>query len=334
MEVSLSAVTSLTIPGFFDLQVNGFAGVDFNTQGLDQEQIAVAANAMMKTGVTRFLPTFITSSLEHFSACVKPWLQCQQPAVAGFHIEGPYINSDDGPRGAHPREFVSTPSIDDFDRRQDAADGRIRLVTLAPEIPGALALIEHVVARGVRVSIGHSSSSRQHIRNAVLAGATLTTHLGNATPRNIDRYDNVIWQQLACDELSAGLIVDGHHLDPDTVKVMIRAKTASRCILVTDAMAAAGQPPGQYSLGDIAVTLDANGRAFRKADGRLAGSALTMNKAVALATRYAGVSLEQAAAMASWQPAKSVGEVPSGTLDVAWNPEMPELQILRVHKEP
>jgi len=327
-------VTSLTIPGFFDLQVNGFGGVDFNTRGLAQEQIAVSVNAMAKTGVTRCLPTFITSSLDHFSACVKPWLEFQDPAVAGFHIEGPYINPQDGPRGAHPRAFVAAPSIEDFDRRQDAAGGRIRLITLAPEIPGSLALIEHVVARGVRVSIGHSDAGREQIKSAVLAGATLTTHLGNATARTIQRYDNVIWQQLACDELCAGLIVDGHHLDPDTVKVMIRAKTPERSILVTDAMAAAGQPPGHYSLGDIDVTLDTTGRAFREADGRLAGSALTMNKAVALATKFAGITFEQAIAMASWQPARSVGELPSGSLDVLWNPELPDLQIVRVHQEP
>jgi N-acetylglucosamine-6-phosphate deacetylase len=327
-------VTKLTIPGFFDLQVNGFGGVDFNTQGLSQEQLAIAVSAMGKTGVTRCLPTFITSSLEHFCACVKPWLHFGSPAVAGFHIEGPYINPEDGPRGAHPREFVSGPATDDFDRRQDAAAGRIRLITLAPEMPGAIELIEHVVARGVRVSIGHSNAGREQIKNAVSAGATLTTHLGNATPRTIQRYDNVIWQQLACDELSAGLIVDGHHLDPDTVKVMIRAKTAGRSILVTDAMAAAGQCPGHYSLGNIDVTLDSTGRAFREADGRLAGSALTMNKAVALATKFAGVSFEQAVAMASWQPARSLGELPSGTLDVIWNPEAPDLQILRVHQQP
>jgi N-acetylglucosamine-6-phosphate deacetylase len=327
-------VNSLTIPGFFDLQVNGFGGVDFNTQGLAKDQLAHAINVMAATGVTRCLPTFITSSLEHFSACVKPWLQFQSPAVAGFHIEGPYINPEDGPRGAHPREFVAAPSNDDFDRRQDTAEGRIRLITLAPEIPGALELIGHVVERGVRVSIGHSNAGREQIKNAVSAGATLTTHLGNATPRTIQRYDNVIWQQLACDDLSAGLIVDGHHLDPDSVKVMIRAKTPERSILVTDAMAAAGQPPGHYSLGDIAVTLDAAGRAFREADGRLAGSALTMNKAVALATKFAGVTFEQAVAMASWQPARSMGEAPAGTLDVVWNPEVPHLEIKSVHQEP
>lgn len=320
---------ALTFPGFFDLQVNGFAGVDFNSAGLAQEQLAHAVAAMATTGVTRFLPTFITSSAEHFAQCVKPWLQFSSDAVAGFHIEGPYISGDDGPRGAHPVEFVRPPSIDDFRRRQDAALGRIRLMTLAPELPGAIALIEHAVAQGVRVSIGHSGAGRADIRNAVASGATLTTHLGNATGRTLQRYDNVIWQQLACDELSAGLIVDGHHLDADTVKVFVRSKTPERSILVTDAMAAAGQPPGQYTLGDIAVTLDDNGRAYRAHDGRLAGSALTMNKAVALVTRFAGVSLTEAVAMASWLPAKSVGEQPLGTIDVLWDPHTPALQIVR-----
>ena len=315
-----------TIPGFFDLQVNGFGGVDFNTPGLRQDQLTEAVAKIEATGVTRFLPTFITSSLDHFTACVKPWLDCQSLAVAGFHIEGPYINADDGPRGAHPQAHVIPPSIGDFDRRQDAAEGRIRLMTVAPEIPGALALIEHAVRANVRVSIGHSSANRQQIRDAVSAGATLTTHLGNATGRTMPRYDNVIWQQLACDDLAAGIIVDGHHLDADTVKVMVRAKTPARTILVTDAMAAAGQDPGHYTLGDIAVTLDENGRVYRE-DGRLAGSALTMNRAVALVTKFAGVSFDEAVAMASWVPAQSLGELPAGTIEVGWDPIVPALHI-------
>lgn len=328
---SEGAVHAASIPGFFDLQVNGFAGVDFNSPGLSSESLVHAASAMSATGVTRFLPTFITCTVEHLAACAKPWLQTPLAAVAGFHLEGPYINGNDGPRGAHPQAFVQAPSIDDFKRRQEAAAGLVRLLTLAPEVPGALPLIEHAVAQGVAVAIGHSNANGQQVRDAVGAGATLTTHLGNATARTLPRYDNVIWQQLGADELTAGLIVDGHHLDPHSVKIMVRAKTPARAVLVTDAMAAAGQAPGFYTLGDINVTLDAEGRASRTEDGRLAGSALTMNRAVALVIKYAGVSFDEAVRMASVQPAACVQQNTRGTLDVVWDEAAAALHITNVN---
>ncbi|MDX2019812.1 MAG: amidohydrolase family protein [Deltaproteobacteria bacterium] len=328
---SEGAVHTALVPGFFDLQVNGFAGVDFNTPGVSAEALTHAAAAMAATGVTRFLPTFITCTVEHFTACVRPWLHTSLPSVAGFHLEGPYINGADGPRGAHPKPLVQPAAIDDFQRRQDAAQGRVRLLTLAPEMPGALALIEFAVAQGVVVAIGHSNANGQQVRDAVAAGATMSTHLGNATARTLPRYDNVIWQQLGADQLTAGLIVDGHHLEPNSVKIMVRAKTPGRAVLVTDAMAAAGQAPGRYTLGDIDVALDAHGRASRTDDGRLAGSALTMNRAVALVMKYAGVSFDEAVRMASVQPAACLQEQPRGTLDVQWDEAQGTLDINRVN---
>src|SRR5262249_45945219 len=146
-------------PGFFDLQVNGFAGVDFNTPGCTADQLGSAIPALRSTGVTRFLATLITSSLERFRRCARAILECSDPASAGIHMEGPYISPDDGPRGAHPREHVIPAAIEDFARRQDAASGRIALVTLAPESPGALDLIEHLVKSGVKVAIGHTGAS-------------------------------------------------------------------------------------------------------------------------------------------------------------------------------
>ncbi|MCG5054562.1 MAG: amidohydrolase family protein [Myxococcales bacterium] len=324
---------TLRFPGFFDLQVNGFAGVDFNAPGVSEAAIAHVSSALRATGVTRFLPTLITSAPAHFAACAAPWRDTRQAAVAGLHLEGPYINPEDGPRGAHPAAFVVPPSVDDFERRQDAAGGRIRLVTLAPEMPGALALIEHLVNRNVAVAIGHSAADGAILRAAVAAGARLTTHLGNATPRHVPRWDNVIWQQLARDELLASLIVDGHHLDPDTVKVIVRAKTPARTVLVTDAMAAAGQSPGAFTLGEIAVRLTEDGRALDQATGRLAGSALTMDRAVSLLTRFAGVELGDAVASASWHPARLLGEAPRGTVEASWDPAPSQLQVLGVSDE-
>ena len=169
----------LEFPGFFDLQVNGFAGVDFNNPLVSSEQVQSALAAMRGTGVTRLLPTLITSSLENFARCARVLVRLQEPAIAGLHMEGPYIAEDDGPRGAHPRAHVRAAAVDDFQRRQEAAEGRIVLVTLAPEVKGAIPLIEHLVAAGIRVAIGHTDATPEQIRDAIQAGATLSTHLGN-----------------------------------------------------------------------------------------------------------------------------------------------------------
>ena len=187
----------LESPGFFDLQLNGFAGVDFNDPAVAPEAVSQALDALRKTGVTRCLPTVITSSTDDLASCAQAILASGHPAVAGLHKEGPYISPEDGPRGAHPRAWVRDASVDDFDRRQDAAEGRIRLVTLAPEVPGAIPLVEHLVDRGLRVAIGHSGATPETIADAGSAGATMSTHLGNGCagtmPRHPNLWRNFVW---------------------------------------------------------------------------------------------------------------------------------------------
>ena len=230
---------NVTLPGLFDLQVNGFGGVDFNAPDLTADRLDDALEQMRRTGVTRCLPTLITSSFDRFAASARLLSHSSHPAIAGIHMEGPYVSPDDGYRGAHPRANVATPTLDDFRRRQDAAAGRIVLVTLAPERPGALRLIEHLVDAGIRVALGHTAATAPQIADAITAGATLATHLGNGCPQLLPRHPNVIWDLLAADALAASIIADGHHLPPATVKSLIRAKGARRTILVTDAIAAA-----------------------------------------------------------------------------------------------
>ena len=271
-----------------------------------------AVAAIEKTGVTRFLPTLITSPLESFAACARTLRRAEHPALAGIHMEGPYISPEDGPRGAHAREHVRGADVDDFRRRQEAADGRIRLVTLAPESPGALRLVEHLVASGVRVAIGHTAASAAQIQDAVSAGATLSTHLGNGCAGTLPRHPNLIWEQLGEDRLLASFIVDGHHLPPATVRAMIRAKTPARAILVTDAMAAAGMPPGVYTLGGQKVELDNTGRVAAPGASNLAGSALTLDAAIGRTVRYTGLPLDAVVEMASRRPAEYIGIQPAG----------------------
>src|SRR5439155_1268230 len=215
-----------------DLQVNGFGGIDFNGPDLTADRATEAVERMRVTGVTRCLPTLITSSFAQFARSARVLARTTSRAIAGIHMEGPYLSAEDGARGAHPREHVAPATPDDFNRRQDAAGGRIVLVTLAPEIPGALALIEHLVASGVRAAIGHTAADAQQIADAVTAGATLATHLGNGCAQMLPRHPNVIWELLAADAVCASLIADGHHLPPSTVKAMVRAKGALRTILV------------------------------------------------------------------------------------------------------
>src|SRR6266571_5226356 len=205
----LSSNMLVEFPGFFDLQVNGFAGVDFNSPGCTPEQLKHAVDALGKTGVTQFLPTLITSSFERFSSCARALVDFPVAAIAGIHMEGPYISPEDGARGAHPRAHVARASVEDFKRRQHAAGGRIVLVAL-----------------------GHTAATPQQIGEAIGAGATLATHLGNGCPQMLPRHPNVIWELLAADALLASMIVDGHHLPPSTVKAMVRAKGALRTILV------------------------------------------------------------------------------------------------------
>jgi N-acetylglucosamine-6-phosphate deacetylase len=324
------ALTTVDAPGLCDLQVNGFAGVDFNDPATSVERYEVAAARMRATGVTLFLPTVVTSTLEHFAACARPLARWKHAAAAGIHMEGPYISPVDGPRGAHPLEHVRAASVDDFRRRQDAAEGRIVLVTIAPEVEGALALIEHMVESGTRVAIGHSDASPRQVRDAVTAGATLSTHLGNGSARMMARHPNLIWEQLAADEIASCFIADGHHLPASTFKAMVRAKTPARAVLVTDAVAPAGCAPGRYRIGLIDVELHSDGRVTMLGSDRLAGSALSLDVAVGNAVRLAGVPLDDALVMASTLPARCLGLGPAGRIRGTWDAQACRLTVTEV----
>jgi len=304
-------------PGFIDLQVNGFLGVDFNDPKCTMEQIAGSIRGLFATGVTRLYPTVITGSpadtvgaLRNLR-CAKETLR-EGAAIDGFHVEGPHISPDDGPRGAHPRRWVRPPDLDEFRRWQEATGNRVRIVTLAPEWPQALRYIEAIAAEGVVASIGHTNATAQQITDAVSAGATLSTHLGNGAHPVMRRHPNYIWEQLAEDRLMADFIVDGIHLPPSFLKVALRAKTLARSVLVTDAAAPAGCPPGRYQLGEQAVELTADNRVMLVGQERLAGSALRMDRGVENLMRIAGLSLADAVSMATTNAARA-GRVPGRT---------------------
>jgi N-acetylglucosamine-6-phosphate deacetylase len=318
---------SIEFPGLFDLQVNGFGGIDFNDPGLTVDRAAEALERMRATGVTRCLPTLITAPLERFAASARVLARMTDAAIAGIHMEGPYLSPEDGARGAHPREHVAPPTLDDFRRRQDAAAGRIVLVTLAPELPGALPLIEHLVASGVRAAIGHTAATPPQIADAIAAGATLATHLGNGCAAMLPRHPNAIWELLAADGVLASLIVDGHHLPPSTVKAMIRAKGVDRTILVTDAIAAAGCAPGAYRIAGVDCVLAGDGRVSLPGTPYLAGSSLTLDRAIGNTVRVTGLAIADVIPMASTTPAGYLGMTPAGTVTADWNAETGELRV-------
>jgi|SRR6185312_5224553 len=299
-------------PGFIDLQVNGFAGVDFNDAATPVAEIDRALDAMFATGVTRSLPTVITGAPDNMLACLRNLRRAQRElphgrAIAGFHVEGPHIGAEDGPRGAHPAKWVRPPDFEEFLRWQEATEGNIRLVTLSPHWPEAAAYIAAVTKAGVAASIGHTGATADQIAAAVDAGAVLSTHLGNATYRLVPKFPNPLWDQLADDRLSASFIVDGLHLDAAFLRVAVRAKSIKRTVLVTDAAAPAGGKPGPYRLGEIDVELTEDDRVVMSGTRKLAGSSLRMHHAIENLVRIAGVSLREAMQAATINPARVIG---------------------------
>lgn len=300
-------------PGLVDLQVNGFQGVDFNHFPFSEQDVLNATHALWQQGVTSFMPTVITaqpgeiaqalqrlaSACEHYSDVAL--------AVPGFHLEGPFLSPEDGPRGAHPREAICAPDVFLFESWQRAAQQRIGLLTLSPEWPQSSELIQHCVKQQVRVAIGHTSASAAQIHDAVLAGASLSTHLGNGAHLQLPRHPNYIWQQLAEDALAATLIADGDHLPAEVLKVFLRAK-GEQALLVSDVTCFAGQPPGIYdsAIGGR-VQLSAEGRlSMADAPQLLAGSARGLLDGVNFLLRQQLASLQQAIEMASIRPARQL----------------------------
>ncbi len=300
-------------PGFIDLQVNGFAGADYCNPETPVEMIAKSLEAQFATGVTRLLPTVITGGRDEMLGALKNLTRARAElpygrAMEGFHVEGPHISPLDGPRGAHPQRQVRPPDVEEYKRWQEAAEGLVKLVTLSPEWPEAPRYIEQLVGDGVVVAIGHMNATAEQIEDAVRAGATLSTHLGNGAHSMLPRHPNYLWQQMAEDRLSASLIVDGIHLGASFLKTALRAKGLERAVLITDAVMPAGCEPGPYMLGEVEVELWAEGKVTLRGGDRLAGSALRMDRGVENLMRLAGLTLAEAVTLATRNPAR-VGRI-------------------------
>lgn len=309
------------LPGMIDLQVNGYAGLDVNAVELTTSVIHELVRAEARCGVTGFCPTVVTAAEDRITQALAVIAAARNEdawtrhAVLGVHIEGPYLSAADGPRGAHDATWLRTPSVAEFERWQTAGDDAARIVTIAPELPGAADYIRHVSGRGVLAAVGHTSASPDQIRAAADAGARMSTHLGNGVHPLLPRHPNYIWAQLAETRLTASFIADGYHLPVDTFLAMLRAKGRRRRILVSDSVALAGVAPGEYHtpVGG-AVTVRSDGRLVLSGSDLLAGSASSLRDCLAWTVQRAGLSLRTATAMTTSVPAALLGLADRGDI--------------------
>jgi N-acetylglucosamine-6-phosphate deacetylase len=307
--------------GWIDLQVNGCGGHDLNHDTVSVQDVNEVTRHLWSKGVATYLPTIITGSLERMQRAFSKIAEAGSvssplaTSIGGIHMEGPYFSPEDGPRGAHPLEHVRHPDREEFDLLQAAAKGRIAVVTLAPETVGAIDFISYLADRGVIASIGHTGAPSDLIRSAAEAGASMSTHLGNGSHLVLPRHPNYIWEQLADDRLSAGLIADGHHLPISVLQVMLRAKGAN-AFVVSDCVALAGLPPGEYGsgIGD-AVVLESSGRlSMKHSPGILAGSAATLDLQLNTLLNELSMPMHEAIALVTERPAAAMGWSDNGKL--------------------
>jgi N-acetylglucosamine-6-phosphate deacetylase len=263
--------------GFVDLQVNGYLGVDFSAPGLRVEEVRSVVEALRDRGTTAFCPTVITSSRAVYEENLPVLAQAMEepdlaPHILGIHLEGPFISPAEGARGAHSKQYTATPDPFYYEELFGLSGEKTCLVTLAPELPGALELIRSIRESGVSVSLGHHLADPSQVKAAVDAGATAATHLGNGIPNRLPRHPNPIWSQLSEPELSAMLITDGHHLPSTFIRVVTRVKAPDHLIVTSDCAPIAGMPPGRYVTLGQEVLLEENGRLWNPVENHLVGS--------------------------------------------------------------
>ena len=300
---------SILAPGLIDIHIHG--GVGYDVMQDDNDSRAAFERFLVQHGVTSYCPTTVTASLnetlralEYLASAVE---QAEKSAALhrarplGIHLEGPFLSHLR--RGVHPPEKLVTPDIQAFDRFWQAAQGRIRVMTIAPELPGALEVIAEANRRGVCVSMGHSDATLEQAKAGIAAGARHATHTFNAMRPLGHRDPGIAGEVLTNDAINADIIADGIHVHPSMVQVFLKAKGSDRAVLITDATAATGMPEGQYMLGSLEVEVR-DGKCLH--DGKLAGSVLTLDRAVRNSMQFADLDLQQAVQLASLNPARAV----------------------------
>jgi N-acetylglucosamine-6-phosphate deacetylase len=267
-------------PLLVDLQVNGYAGVDFQQDGLTADALLDAVRALRRDGCGAFLLTLISDDFRRMMARLTRLRAHRaqsgelQGAIAGWHLEGPFLSSEPGFRGAHRAEVMCDPKPEQIEELRSVAGDDLVLLTLAPERMDAIAAIAQAASLGIKVSLGHTNASTKRLHQAIRAGAIGFTHLANGCPAALDRRDNILWRMFETPQLVVSLIPDGIHVTPPLFRLIHREIGPERICYVSDAMAAAGAPPGRYTLGHLELEVSADGIVRLPGTSNLAGSAL------------------------------------------------------------
>lgn len=314
-----ASTLSIVAPGLIDNQVNGYAGIDFSGDKLSPMDIITATVGLWKTGVTTYLPTLVTNTIPNLIqnlGILKASLSYPEvsQSVPGFHLEGPWLSKLEGFRGCHREDQLILPDIRLMRELQQAAGGAIRQVTLAPELPGAIELLDYCNQNQILTSIGHSNANRDEIVMACDHGAVLSTHLGNGCANMIHRHNNPIWPQLAESRIVPTVIADGHHLTHEELVVFLKVKGCDHLILTSDITYLAGMPAGRYLFAGSEVILTEDGRLRSAVQEVLAGASLPLLRGVENMIRFTDCSLGEAINMASQNVAKLFGWQDRGAL--------------------
>lgn len=297
-------------PGFVDLQVNGLKGLDYSGPELKAPQVRDIIENLASMGTTMHAATVITAPPHQIERSLRTIARARADdevvhrAIPGIHVEGPFISDQDGPRGAHHRDNVRNPSIAEYETWQEAANGAVRIVTLAPERKGTLPFIERLVRDGVVVSIGHTDASPEQIGEAIQAGASMSTHLGNGSSVVLPRLRNCIWEQLAADSLVAGIIADGVHLPAAVLRVFSRVKGTRRLVLVSDIAPMAGMAPDEYSWGETRVVVHQDGHLSVAGTPYLAGASAGLDTGVGVFRKATGWKLARVVSLCTRNSAR------------------------------
>ena len=300
-------------PALFDVQVNGFAGVDFQQDDLAVEDLLRATRALRRAGCARILLTLITDEWPRLTARLRHLRSVRAQsiellsAITGWHIEGPFLSAAPGFHGAHDPALMLDPTPERIRELRELAGNDPLLLTLAPERTGAIEAIQFATAQGIRISLGHTNASAEILSQAVQAGATMFTHLANACPRELDRHDNILWRVFETRGLTASLIPDKIHVSPAPFRLIHRALGGEKIFYTTDAMSAAGAPPGKYPLGRMELEVGPDQIVRQPGQSNFAGSALRPVEGVFRAAEMLDVPWQEAWRRLSETPAKLMG---------------------------
>jgi len=302
-------------PGLIDHQVNGYVGHSFVDEYLSLKKVQLITHKLRENGITSFYPTLITSNrkllLRNLAILAEAVLDPDtRLSIPGFHLEGPYISPLDEFHGAHLKKWIKNPDWDEFMTLYKASGENIREITLAPELDGSIEFIKKCHAENIVVGLGHHNGTAEIIREAISAGATVATHLGNGIANFIHHHENPIWPQLADDRLMVSIIADGFHLTPEEVKVFLKVKGYDNVTLVSDVSKLGGLEPGKYN--DLVLTKD--GMVYFPAQNVKAGASLLLNKGLENVLSYTSCSLAESIHMASRNPARLFGITDRGEL--------------------